>query len=198
MFSAGLMTHILQILRTTSTPDLTNVDVVVRNMVFIHQVIMSTEDLLREAAELSEGALKDYYERHLREELGHARWLADDLHSFGVPIYDLPRHQIAVELAGSQFYLIKYMSPACLLGYMAVLEGFPVPMEVVDKLEEIHGKSLFRTLRYHAEKDLEHRVELLEMIDNVNEDGNIMYAATISADCRCRFADYLTQEKYHG
>ena len=56
--------------------------------------------------------------------------------------------------------------PAALLGYMAVVEGDPVPLEVVDLLERAHGKDLLRFVRFHALKDLEQRIELFEVIDD--------------------------------
>jgi hypothetical protein len=69
-------------------------------------------------------------------------------------------------MVGTQYYLIKHSHPAALLGYMAVVEGDPVPLEVVDLLERTHGQDLFRFVRFHALKDLEHRTELFEVIDH--------------------------------
>jgi PII-like signaling protein len=50
---------------------------------------------------------------------------------------------------------------------MTVLEGEPIPLEVVEKLEALHGTQMLRCIRYHAEHDLEHRKELFALIDKV-------------------------------
>ena len=70
-----------------------------------------------------------------------------------------------MSMVGTQYYLLKHVHPAALLGYMAVVECDPVPEEVVDLLERAHGKDLMRFMRFHALKDLEHRKELFEIID---------------------------------
>lgn len=127
-------------------------------LAFTLQVITATESLLREAAQLCEGDLRDYYLRHLDEEKDHAKWLAEDLegHTIGLS-------HLAVALAGSQYYLIKHVHPACLLGYMLALEN-PAPIETIEALEAVHGKKLLRTARLHAVEDVAHRVALLEQV----------------------------------
>jgi hypothetical protein len=47
-----------------------------------------------------------------------------------------------------------------------VVEGDPTPLKAVELLEKLHGCDLFRFLRYHATNDLDHRVELFELIDS--------------------------------
>lgn len=145
--------------------NLGDIDTLKTNLAFMHQVIAASERLLEEAASEASGDLKAYYLAHLEEERQHEKWLADDLLSHGVDVKKLPLMRKAVEMAGSQYYLIKHVHPACLLGYMAVLEGFPMPLELVDQLEQLHGKQLIRTLRFHAEHDPEHRKEVFRMID---------------------------------
>lgn len=127
----------------------------------------ASERLLKEAAEEATGRLKEYYVSHLEEEREHELWLADDLKSIGVNVKEIPPIRLATEMAGSQYYLIKHGNPASLLGYMAVLEGFPMPMEIVEALEKLHGKKLLRTARFHAEHDQEHKIELFEVIDEI-------------------------------
>lgn len=150
--------------------DYTNINNVVANLVFIHQVITASEGLLEAAVEASEGELQEYFISHLEEERGHEKWLAADLMTQGVDVKTVPLSRKAVEMAGSQYYLIKHVNPSCLLGYMAVLEGFPVEIQAVEILESLHGKDLFKTLRYHCEHDLEHRKELFAMIDKFPSD----------------------------
>lgn len=149
----------------TKNLNLNDLGILISNLAFMHQVIVSSERLLEEAANESIGELKAYYLVHLEEERQHQKWLADDLLSYGVDVKTLPLMRKAAEMAGSQYYLIKHVHPSCLLGYMAVLEGFPMPLDMVDSLEVLHGKKLIRTLRFHAEHDLEHRKEVFRMID---------------------------------
>jgi hypothetical protein len=99
----------------------------------------------------------------LEEERDHVIWLRDDLRSVGVNV-GAP-NRVAMAMVGTQYYLLKHVHPAALLGYMAVVEGDPVPEEVVDLLERAYGKYLMRFMRFHAVKDLEHRKELFEIID---------------------------------
>jgi hypothetical protein len=81
-----------------------------------------------------------------------------------------------MEMVGTQYYLLKHVHPAALLGYLAVVEGDPVPLAVVDSLEGLHGTTLFRFVRFHATKDLEHRIELFEVMDAAPESAKQVIA----------------------
>lgn len=133
------------------------------NLVFMYGVIIASEQLIEEAlTEKMPDALHDYYLKHLAEERNHASWLLDDLKSVGVtPGLDWD----ATKLVGMQYYLIKHVSPDALLGYMLALEGKPMPLKLVAELETRHGKKLLRTLRYHAEHDVQHSSDLYEFIE---------------------------------
>lgn len=135
-----------------------NPDFIRQRLAFTLQVITATERLLQEAAVEAEGPLCAYFLDHWDEERDHAKWLAEDLDGFTVPL-----DAVAVAMAGSQYYLIKHVHPACLLGYMLALED-PMPLAAIEELEAIHGKSLLRTLRLHAEIDGGHREEILRQI----------------------------------
>jgi hypothetical protein len=150
--------------------DLTQPTVLVRNLVWLYQVMTASENLMEVAFRLSQRPLRDYLGPHIDEEHDHAKWLAEDLASWGIDVTTLPLNRHAVELAGTQYYLIHHVSPNELLGYMAVLEGFPFPLEVLEQLEAIHGKTILRCLRYHAENDIEHRKELFRVIDMVGDE----------------------------
>lgn len=165
MFAAQVISEVQQILSQSAKLDLTRRELMLANLVFMHQVITASERLMEEAAQESGGELNQYFLSHIEEERGHALWLEDDLLTAGIDVKSMPLMRKATELAGSQYYLIKHVNPACLLGYMAVLEGFPTPLELVAELEAIHGKLLLRTLRYHAENDPQHRIELFSMVD---------------------------------
>lgn len=150
--------------------DLTQPNVLVRNLVWLYQVMTASENLMEVAFRLARQPLRGYLEQHIDEEHDHAKWLAEDLASWGIDVTTLPLNRHAVELAGTQYYLVHHVAPNELLGYMAVLEGFPFPLEVLEQLEAIHGKTVLRCLRYHAENDIEHRKELFRVIDMVGDE----------------------------
>jgi hypothetical protein len=135
------------------------------NLLFCYGIMIASEPLIEEALKhqlIPE--LEQYYQNHLVEEHNHADWLLEDLKSAGVtpPLVDWR----AALIAGTQYYLIKHISPDALLGYMAALECNPPSLQAVERLEELHGKQLIRTVRYHAEHDIKHGPELLSFIEN--------------------------------
>lgn len=131
-----------------------------RNLALVHQFIVASEPLMELAyAESKDEDYRAYLVEHLKEERNHAKWLLEDLDGFTMPL-----QRLAVEMAGSQYYLIKHVDPLCLLGYMKALEK-PISLELVEALEQVHGKSLCRTLRIHADEDPKHHAELLRQID---------------------------------
>lgn len=148
--------------------DLLDRETFIRNLVFVHNVITATPQLLYAAMMHSGGDLSAYFEAHLEEERDHARWLAEDLESAGVDARAIAVSPQAVAMAGSQYYLIYHVDPAALLGYMAALECFPTPLEQVEALERTHGADLCRTLRYHAMHDIDHGRDVLEQIDKLD------------------------------
>jgi len=148
--------------------DLLDRETFIRNLVFVHNVITATPQLLYAAMMHSGGDLSAYFEAHLEEERAHALWLANDLASEGIDVRALPVSPDAVAMAGSQYYLIYHVDPAALLGYMAALECFPMPETQERRLEEVHGVDLCRTLRYHATHDIDHGSEVLAQIDKLD------------------------------
>ena len=170
--SERIVADVGELRRQSPVVDLSDRNMIILNLVWIYQVIVASENLMAVALEEAPAAAKvfrNYMTSHLEEERHHANWLNDDLVTAGIDVTALPLHRSAVELAGSQYYLIHHISPAAVLGYMAVLEGFPLPLELLERLESIHGKDMLRCLRYHAENDLEHRKELFSVIDQIND-----------------------------
>ncbi|NMV41831.1 iron-containing redox enzyme family protein [Ralstonia insidiosa] len=161
--------QLMQVLRTYVTQypqtDMAQPAVFAGYLAFIHDVIIASEHILEAASERSSGELQRFFSEHLEEEHGHAEWLEEDLASAGIDLAARLVVTEAVAMAGSQYYLIRHIDPAAVLGYMAVLECFPMSKEQVEKLEEIHGQKLCRTLRYHATHDVQHGADVLKMID---------------------------------
>ena len=140
------------------------------NLLFMHQVISASENLMEEALQFTRNkALRSYLLGHRGEELDHAKWLREDLLTAGIDPDKEQLYRQAVELVGTQYYWIFHRNPNALLGYMAVLEGFPFPLDMLEALEQVHGKDLLRCLRYHAVHDQEHKVELFKTIDLVGD-----------------------------
>lgn len=142
-----------------------------RNLSFAMQMMVASEGLLRAgierlalAAEPYDIAVHGYFVEHLAEEAGHYEWMMEDLAG-----EDTGFHWGAAELAGMQYYLVEHVHPAVLLGYMLVLECFPMPLEMVDQLEAVHGAKLLRTLRYHAVHDRDHGQDVLAMVERAPE-----------------------------
>lgn len=166
MRASDLILHEVAELRANAHPvDLRDRSRLLANLTFMHQLMVAAEPLLELAIEYSDGSLRDYFVQHLEEERGHAPWLADDLASAGVDIKASGPSRIAVALAGGMYYMIRHVSPACLLGYMLVLECFPPALADIAELENLHGKDLLRTVRHHAEHDPDHGADLLRVID---------------------------------
>lgn len=190
MYSQDVIAKIEAVRASSRTVDFRKINVILANLTFMHQVMKASIPLMQEAAALADKPLRNYLLSHIEEEHGHVEWLGEDLKAYGVNVDEIAPIRRAVAMAGSQYYLIKHVSPYCLLGYMAVLEGFPVSLDVVDVVEGLHGKQLFRTLRYHCEHDLEHRKELFRFID-ANPQPEIMGSAIQTAIYMNELADDL-------
>lgn len=175
MFSDMLIERIRELKRTSIVIDGSRLDVVIANLRFLHDAVVASEQLLIDAADSTDllprnpfhTRLSEYYRSHVEEERGEVALLVDDLKSAGVRL-GAP-DPLAMAMVGTQYYLLKHVHPATLLGYMAVQEADPTPLAVVNILEQAHGKDLLRFLRLHAVKDLEHRKELIEVIDRAPE-----------------------------
>jgi hypothetical protein len=192
MFSDVLLENIRDVKGRSATIDMSRLAVIIANLIFVHDAVVASEQLLIEAVESTDllprssfhARLAKYYRSHLDEERDHVKWIREDLKSVSVHVpAELP-NKLAMAMAGSQYYLLKHVHPAALLGYMAVLEGDPTPIELIDSLEHAYGKQLLRFVRIHALKDLEHRKELFEVIDDAPESlrGLIAYSTDNTLD----------------
>jgi Iron-containing redox enzyme len=146
-----------------------------------HCIIRASVPLMetgRERAEaLPEGdavaaALAGYLEEHITEEMHHDEWLLDDLEVIGSARADVlarPPAPSVAALVGAQYYWIFHYHPVALLGYIAVLEGYPPSPRLIEDLQSRTGydASAFRTLRTHGELDPGHAEELDELLDSL-------------------------------
>ena len=186
-------THLLaQVAKRMPRVDLRSTAALIDNLVVAHQLIIASEQLLDfairrlETGPLSafERALLVYLREHVEEERGHAAWLARDLATAGVIVADRPLSWHAVQAVGAQYYLTLHAHPVALLGYMTALEGSPMPMADIEALEVLHGPELLRTLRFHAERDIDHCADLCRLLDAVPVElqASITTCAIFTAD----------------
>jgi hypothetical protein len=116
--------------------------------------------------------LSGYFAHHIPEERGHDEWLLADLGFLGVPrdeaLGRVPSPTIAA-LVGSQYYWVQHVHPVGLIGYIALLEGYPSTRQDVDQLQSAtgFGPEAFRTLLLHADLDLHHGEELDSLVDSL-------------------------------
>jgi pyrroloquinoline quinone (PQQ) biosynthesis protein C len=113
--------------------------------------------------------LQTYLAQHITEEMGHEEWALDDLEKLG---YD--RKAVAasrplaetINLIGSQLYVINYLHPAGLLGYVYMMESTP-PNETTLAFLEAYGVTpdAMTFLSRHGQADQRHSRELRSMLD---------------------------------
>ena len=122
--------------------------------------------------------LAAYFVKHIPEETGHDDWLLDDLARLGLPreaaTAHLPSPTVAA-MVGAQYYYIRHYHPAVLLGYIAVLEGYPPDVELARRAAELTGYPIeaFRTLRKHAHLDPHHKQDLDDALDGMSFDEDL-------------------------
>jgi hypothetical protein len=146
----------------------------------IHSMIRASVPLMQtardRALELAGDPVADgveaYLKQHIREEMHHDDWLLEDAERLGEDREELLARApapVVARLVGAQYYWILHYHPVALLGYIAILEGYPPTVEMVDDLVERTGypPEVFRTLRKHAHLDPYHRDGLNAAIDGL-------------------------------
>jgi pyrroloquinoline quinone (PQQ) biosynthesis protein C len=146
----------------------------------VHSMIRASVPLMEtardRAAAMEDDAVAagvaDYLRQHIREEMHHDDWLLDDAERLGRDRARLleraPSPKVA-QLVGAQYYWILHYHPVALLGYIAILEGYPPSVEMVDDLVDRTGypAEVFHTLRKHAHLDPYHRDGLNAALDGL-------------------------------
>lgn len=130
------------------------------------------EAALAESSHQEVPGLGPYLARHIEEERGHDKWLAEDLESLGVATSDLSLNlppPAVLHLTGPQYHLIRHVHPVALLGYIFVLESGPPDPAFLNALRRrlaLPAQAL-RTLEAHAVEDISHREDLARLIDSL-------------------------------
>jgi hypothetical protein len=150
-------------------------------LITVHQMIRATVPLMRTALrrcrELEDtdpvaAAMVPYLAQHIKEELHHDDWLLEDLEFLGVPRADvlqrLPSPTVA-SLIGAHYYWIHHHHPVAKLGQIAVMEGYPPTVELIDLLAARTGypRPAFRTLEKHCHLDANHRDDFDQALDRM-------------------------------
>jgi hypothetical protein len=145
--------------------------------------------------------LEAYLGAHIDEERGHDEWLIEDLAVLGWKRADVvgrvPSATVA-SVVGAQYYWILHHDPIAILGYIAVLEGYPPSKGLIETLIARTGypRKAFRTMLAHGVLDPRHRDDLDAAIDALpltpEHEALIGVSALWSARLLTRMLDELT------
>jgi hypothetical protein len=144
---------------------------VVRASVPLMETALARAEDMRQEDDVAE-RLVGYLRQHIPEELDHDEWLLEDLESIGgdrSQVLARPPSQRVASLVGAQYYWIHHGHPVALLGYMAVLEGYPPSVDMIEHLVErtAFDRRAFRTLYEHADLDHGHGEEMFRLLDEL-------------------------------
>jgi Iron-containing redox enzyme len=148
-------------------------------LVTLHWIVRASVPLMEAARAQAETMAKDdpvsaelapYLAEHITEEMHHDEWLLNDLEALGrdrPTVIARPPSATVAAFVGAQYYWIFHYHPVALLGYIALLEGYPPSREQIEALIARTGYSpkAFRTLLAHADLDPHHREVLDEKLD---------------------------------
>jgi hypothetical protein len=183
-------------------------------LVLLHQIMRASVPLMEAARErsvalASQGdplapGLVSYFSMHIPEERNHDVWALEDLETLGMAasevLAEVPSPTVA-SLVGAQYYWLFHHHPAALLGYIAVLEGYPPRGSRIAELQKRTGlpHGAFRTYRKHADLDPYHKAALDRAVDalplTMHDEGLIglsaSFTAAMLADCIDELSDHL-------
>lgn len=132
--------------------------------------------------------IQAYLAKHIAEEVGHEHWVLEDLEQLGFctrAASSSPPLAETLNLIGSQLYVIDYLHPIGLLGYIYVMESEPPHLPTLKKLRELYGinERAMKFLITHGDADIQHRDELVHMLDHHVDDDQqrsaILMGATV-------------------
>src|SRR5262245_18331574 len=156
-------------------------DIYVDFAITVHQMVRATVPLMRaalrrcqelESSDAVAAAMVPYFTQHIKEEMHHDDWLLEDLEFLGVPraavLRRMPSSAVA-SLIGGHYYWIYHHHPVAKLGQIAVMEGYPPSVEMIDLLDArtVYGRPAFRTLETHCHLDAHRRDDFDDALDRM-------------------------------
>lgn len=116
--------------------------------------------------------LAEYLVKHIPEEKNHDLWALQDLGVLGWRRNEVLKRQPYAAIAamvGAQYYWIYHYHPIALLGFLAVLEGYPQTVQEVEAQIARTGlpREAFRFLLRHARLDQRHRDDIFATLDRL-------------------------------
>jgi Iron-containing redox enzyme len=117
-------------------------------------------------------AMLAWLHEHIADEADHAAWILGDYDQVGGEPDALtlrPGSPTIAALVGSVYYWTLHAHPVAILGYCAVLEGYPPSSAFIDHMIHATGFSqeAFDTLRHHSTIDVEHGGEIFDLVDQL-------------------------------
>jgi hypothetical protein len=158
-------------------------------LVELYHIIKHSCDLMAEASDRLRNehpVLANYLRDHIMEETGHEAWLLEDLSALGFSAADVIQSEPlpeTIDMIGSQLYVVRYLHPAGLFGYIFFMEGSPPTDRFLEYATSALGipSTALKALREHGERDIEHRRELIDVLDDHFTKQSYQRSALISA-----------------
>ena len=169
-------------------------------LVLSHMIVRASVPLLEAARDraselgsaVGEG-LASYLEMHIPEEREHDEWALDDLEVLGLRREDvlarMPPPSVAA-MVGAQYYWVCHHHPVAVLGYIAILEGYPPRPEEIETMAARANlpPGAFSTWTRHAALDPGHGRELDQLLDTLPLEEPQVACICTSAIATIRFA----------
>lgn len=110
---------------------------------------------------------------HAAEEKGHEKLSMMDLKHIGYKLEDIPEMVNTQLLYQNLFYWIQFRNPLAIFGWVLALECMALERgkKLLEKTEKAHGPKGSHFLRVHANDDVEHVKEAMEMIEQMPEES---------------------------
>lgn len=155
-------------------------EVCIEHAITNYFIATSTVPILQEALRCAKLLPEDkvcqllikYLNKHIAEELEHDDWFLNDIETLGVERdyvkSRMPSPNIAA-MVGSVYYWIRHYHPVAILGYLACLEVNHPTEDFVNSLIEKSGLPAkgFSTFMEHAQIDINHKQDIIDMINNL-------------------------------
>lgn len=136
-----------------------------------HYVKHSVPLMARACAQLGdETRIQSYLAHHMAEEVAHEQWALEDLERLGFDRGDVKRSlplPETISMIGSQLYIVDYVDPIALMGYILVMESMPPKQHMLDAVFDTYSipRDAMKFLSGHGEADQQHMLEIAAAMD---------------------------------